>query len=81
MNILFVNANLHGHINPTLGLVKKLTERGHRVSYFCSEPFSGQVTKMGAKWIGFSKKLELFLKNTVRQTGIRFYVDGVYSFV
>jgi MGT family glycosyltransferase len=62
MNILFINANLYGHINPTLGLVKKLTESGHRVCYFCSEPFSEQVTKMGAKWIGFSNKLELFLK-------------------
>jgi len=62
MNILFVNANLYGHINPTLGLVKKLTEKGNQVSYFCSESFSEQVTKMGAKWIGFSNKLDLFLK-------------------
>ncbi len=62
MNILFINSNLYGHINPTLGLVKKLTERGNQVSYFCSEPFSKQVTKMGAKWIGFSSKLDLFLK-------------------
>ena len=62
MNILFINANLHGHINPTLGLVKKLTERGNQVSYFCSEPFSEQVTKTGAKWIGFSNKLDLFLE-------------------
>ncbi|NLL76432.1 MAG: hypothetical protein GX235_04185 [Clostridiales bacterium] len=62
MNILFINANLHGHINPTLGLVKKLTEGGNQVNYFCSEPFSKQVTKMGAKWIGYSNKLELFLK-------------------
>lgn len=62
MNILFVNANLYGHINPTLGLVKKLTEKGNQVSYFCSESFSGQVTKMGAKWIGYSNRLDLFLK-------------------
>lgn len=62
MNILFINSNLYGHINPTLGLVKKLTERGNQVSYFCSESFSEQVTKMGVKWIGFSNKLDLFLK-------------------
>ncbi len=62
MNVLFINANLYGHINPTLGLVKKLTERGNQVSYFCSEPFSEQVTQMGAKWIGFSSKLDMFLK-------------------
>jgi MGT family glycosyltransferase len=62
MNVLFINANLYGHINPTFGLVKKLTERGNKVSYFCAESFSERVTKMGAKWIGFSKKLDLFLK-------------------
>ncbi len=62
MNILFINANLHGHINPTLGLVKNLTERGNKVNYFCSEPFSEQVTEVGAKWIGYSNKLDLFLK-------------------
>lgn len=62
MNILFINANLYGHINPTLGLVKKLTERGNQIDYFCAEPFSEQVTKMGAKWIGFGNKLDPFLK-------------------
>lgn len=62
MNILFVNANLYGHINPTLGLVKKLTERGNTVSYYCSEDFSEQVSKAGGKVIGFSNRLDLFLK-------------------
>ncbi len=62
MNILFINSNLHGHINPTLALVNKLTERGNQVSYYCSEAFLEHVTKVGAKWVGFSNKLEEFLK-------------------
>lgn len=62
MNVLFINANLHGHINPTLGLVNKLTRRGNRVDYFCSEPFSRSVEKMGARCIGYSDRLEQFLK-------------------
>ncbi len=62
MNLLFINANLYGHINPTLGLVKKFTERGNRVRYFCSEEFSEQITNVGAEWIGFSDRLKLFLK-------------------
>lgn len=62
MKLLFINSNLQGHINPTLGLVKELTDKGNRVSYFCSELFSEQITKMGAKWIGFSNKLNFFLK-------------------
>ena len=50
MNILFVNANCT--VILTLRLIGKETHgERHRVSYFCSEPFSGQVTKMGAKWI------------------------------
>ena len=63
MNLLFVNANLYGHINPTLGLVKKLTERGNKVDYFCSAEFSDQVTKSGANWIDFGSELNLLLKN------------------
>lgn len=62
MNILFINANLHGHINPTLGFVKKLTERGNQVSYFCSESFNEQVTDMGAKWIGYGNRLNQFFR-------------------
>lgn len=63
MNILFVNANLYGHINPTLGLEKKLTEKGHKVDYFCSVEFSEQVTKSGADWIDFGSGLNLFLQS------------------
>ncbi len=62
MKLLFVNANLHGHINPTLGLVKKLTARGHQVSYFCAAPFAAQVQQAGAVWIGYSDEMERFLK-------------------
>lgn len=63
MNVLFVNANLFGHINPTLGLVKKLTERGNVVNYFCSAQFSDSVIKAGARWIGYSNHLDQFLKD------------------
>lgn len=63
MNVLFINSNLHGHINPTLGLVKKLTKLGNKVSYFCDEPFAEQVTEAGATWIGFGKNLVSFLKD------------------
>ena len=62
MNILFVNANLYGHINPSLGVVKKLTERDNTVYYFCSDTFSEQVTKAGGNCLCFSSKLDIFLK-------------------
>ena len=62
MNILFINANLHGHINPTLGLVEALAKGENKVSYFCSEAFLEQIKKVGAEWIGYSGSLNLFLK-------------------
>lgn len=63
MNILFVNSNLYGHINPTLGLVKALTMKGNEVSYYCSKEFSGQVEGLGASWICMGQKLIDFTKN------------------
>lgn len=63
MDILFINANLYGHINPTLGLVKKLTERSHHVDYFCDPQFAESVTTAGANWVGFGNKLIPFLEN------------------
>lgn len=61
MNILMVNANLYGHINPTLGLVKALAARGNAVSYFCAEAFAGAVQRAGARWAGYGEGLEPFL--------------------
>lgn len=63
MHILFLNSNLKGHINPTLGFVKKLTERHHTVDYFCAESFSEQITAAGGNCIGFNRKLNDFLQD------------------
>ena len=59
--ILFVNANLNGHINPTLPLVKELIARGNQVDYFCSQQFKEKVNSTGAKFLNYSKELEEFL--------------------
>lgn len=62
MNILFINANLYGHINPTLALTKALTQRGHQVDYYCAASFTPQIEQAGAHRIGFSEKIEQFLQ-------------------
>ena len=41
----------HGHTNPTLGLVKTLTEAGHQVWYFSFEEFREKIEKAGAVFI------------------------------
>ena len=42
----------HGHTNPTLGLVKELTEAGHKIYYFSFEEFREKIEKAGATFIG-----------------------------
>lgn len=60
-NILFVNANLHGHINPTLPLVKELIDYGNHVDYFCSGQFQEKVITAGASFLDYSADMDVFL--------------------
>jgi MGT family glycosyltransferase len=59
--ILFVNANLYGHINPTLALVEELVKRGNQVCYFCSHQFEDSVRSTGAEFLDYSSNLDKFL--------------------
>lgn len=60
-NILFINANLYGHINPTLPLVKKIVNNGNHVDYFCSKQFQEKVMAAGASFLNYSAELDAFL--------------------
>jgi len=39
----------HGHVNPSLGVVRELVSRGHRVSYAIPESFAATVAATGAE--------------------------------
>ena len=52
MKIAWFCIPAHGHTNPTLGLVKTLTEAGHQVWYFSFEEFREKIEKAGATFIG-----------------------------
>lgn len=52
MKIAWFCIPAHGHTNPTLGLVKTLTEAGHQVWYFSFEEFREKIEKTGATFIG-----------------------------
>ena len=52
MKIAWFCIPAHGHTNPTLGLVKTLTEAGHKVWYFSFEEFREKIEKAGATFIG-----------------------------
>lgn len=52
MKIAWFCIPAHGHTNPTLGLVKALTEVGHQVWYFSFEEFREKIEGAGATFIG-----------------------------
>ena len=51
MKIAWFCIPAHGHTNPTLGLVKELTDAGHQVLYFSFELFREKIEKAGAQFI------------------------------
>lgn len=51
MRIAWFCIPAHGHTNPTLGLVKKLTEAGHQIWYFSFEVFREKIESAGATFV------------------------------
>ena len=51
MNIMFFSIPAHGHTNPTIEVVRALTQRGHRVRYYSFEPFRARIEGAGAEFI------------------------------
>ncbi len=50
MKLLFLSLPLHGHVNPTLPLVRELAARGHEVVYFGGDRFATAVADAGARY-------------------------------
>lgn len=48
MTIMWFCIPAHGHTNPTLGLVKALTDAGHTIYYFSYEMFREKIEGVGA---------------------------------
>lgn len=51
MKIAWFCIPAHGHTNPTLGLVKALTDAGHQIWYFSFEDFREIIESAGATFI------------------------------
>lgn len=51
MKIAWFCIPAHGHTNPTLGLVRALTQKGHEVYYFSFEMFRQKIEDAGAVFL------------------------------
>lgn len=61
--VLFIGGNFHGHVNPTIALIRELIGRGEEVVYFSTETFRNKIEATGATFEPYGDKLEKFLKN------------------
>ena len=50
-DIAFFCIPAHGHTNPTLPVVRALTDMGHRVTYYSVEPFRSEIEAAGARFV------------------------------
>ncbi|MFI2668044.1 nucleotide disphospho-sugar-binding domain-containing protein [Streptomyces albidoflavus] len=56
-HIAFFNVPAHGHVQPSLGLVQELVQRGHRVTYAISGEFADVVATAGAEPVVYASSL------------------------
>ncbi len=52
--VAFINVPAHGHVNPTLGLVRELVQRGETVTYYTTDPFREAIEATGASFRTYS---------------------------
>ena len=50
---LFLTLPGHGHVNPTIGLVSELINKGDEIVYITAEEFRDKLEKVGAKFLGY----------------------------
>jgi MGT family glycosyltransferase len=48
--ILVFNVPAHGHVNPTLPVVRELVSRGEQVTYYLTDEFEPQIRHTGAEF-------------------------------
>ncbi|NBI27595.1 macrolide family glycosyltransferase [Chengkuizengella marina] len=48
--VIYFGVDLAGHVNPTLGLMKKLVDTGEEVFYYCTDEYREKIEETGAKF-------------------------------
>ncbi|MBN1286747.1 MAG: glycosyl transferase family 1 [Anaerolineae bacterium] len=51
--VVFFNVPAHGHINPTLAVVRELIQRGEKVIYYATEAFRPKIERTGAVFCAY----------------------------
>jgi MGT family glycosyltransferase len=57
--VVYFSFPAHGHVNPTLPVVRELVRRGARVLYYATQPFETAVRQTGAHFVPYSARLRM----------------------
>lgn len=57
--VFFFNIPFHGHVNPSLGLVRELVGKGEEVIYYCTDSFREKIESAGAVFRSYGEKFYL----------------------
>ena len=61
---LFLIFPAHGHINPTIGLVRELIDKGDEITYISANEFKDKIEKVGATFKGYDQDFSINPNNT-----------------
>ncbi|GFN33007.1 macrolide family glycosyltransferase [Paenibacillus xylaniclasticus] len=64
---IYFGVDLHGHVNPTLGLIRELTARGEHIRYYSGEKFRDKIEAAGAQFAAYHHPLDF---GTINAGGI-----------
>lgn len=64
----FFNIPYHGHINPTLPLIRELVHRGENITYFSIPAFADRIEATGAEYRAYSASQSFEQSRTVAHT-------------
>ena len=70
--VLFFSLPAHGHVNPTLPLVRELVRRGHDVRYCMAESFRAKIEATGAEFVAIDAFLPPAPDDLQKRAGVDF---------
>ena len=75
---LFLMFPGHGHVNPTIGLVTELINKGDEITYITAEEFREKIEKLGATFKGYDEEYSVDPNNKEGMIAVLEKTIGIY---
>ncbi len=69
----------HGHVNPTIGLVTELINKGDEITYISAEEFREKIEKIGATFRGYEEEYSVDPNNKEGVVALLKKMTGIYK--